>query len=268
MKPVPIKDLKPQLPQLGRIRMGMQVPTKSGNNMRPAKSQTFIFTGQRPELLDAIAADYGGTIEEWDNDKTADTHRLVTEARTVEVALFGDVLSEPCYEKWDGGTMRRRCDGVTVTGYPKDGSDPVDIDCICQGVDDESKHCKPKTHLTVMMPQTPIGGWRMVTSSMNAMRELHASYQAIVGSAQQSPDVMTRQAADGGLFKARLSMVERVSGEKQFVVPTLTADVTVGQLLAPAIEPPAAAEISDGGDDVFAGGTPVQIGAGDDVIDV
>ena len=221
---IPIAELtsRPRIAELGRIRAGKSVETKKGWR-RPVNSPTWILTAQTPENLEVLAGEYGGTVEEWtEGNKTSDRYRLITETETLHVVLPPDPLSVPVYERWDGGQIRRRCDGVTCTGWPKDGSPPVEVPCKCVDVDDSRYHCKIKQHLSVILPQCPVGVWRLSMGSMNAAREMSASVDII------------RMASRAGLPRAVLTRREAKSGEKEYRVPVLTTVASFDELEAAA----------------------------------
>lgn len=241
---VPIKQIKPRLPEIGRIRPGISVErtSKSGKKYQsPANSETWVLTAQQRDNLDRLADVYGGVVEAWEEDRTRDAWRLVTEATALTVILPPGALSEPCYEKWERGQIRRRCDGETLVGFPRDGSQPVEVDCICATVDDTEKHCTPKSHLNVLFPETPVGVWRLTTTSRNAMAELAASVEII------------NMAAHVGLPRAMLTRQFRTSGEKQFWVPIVTTEATFEELESGARSAVAALSAGDG---TRAGGRP------------
>lgn len=242
----PVGDIRRRLPELGRIRAGYSEPVKGKDYSRPVKSDTWIVTTNgRPEILERLAVVYGGTVEEWDQPRTNDTHRLVTESDRLQVVLPPNPFNkqdpadptEPVtrYEKWEGGECRRRCDGMVCIGYPKDGSQPVEVPCLCQEVDDASKHCKPKTYLSLMLPQAPIGVFRLATTSRNAMAELASAVDVI------------QLASSVGLPTATLLLEDRrrpgrtIDGVQQpgkrFKVPVLTTNATLEEVQHAAAAP-------------------------------
>lgn len=248
--PTPIDEIKrDHLPQAGRIRMGTTVEgvSKAGKAyQRPTTSDTWILTSSRVADLEALAQAYGGTVEPWNNDKTADTHRLVTDAVSLEVILHPSAMGKPTYQKWDGGTMRRNCDGRTVTGYPiaqkgKPKPEPIDMPCICNSQEDKPDECKPKTHLSLLLPQVPLGVWRLTTSSNAALRELFGSVAVLqqsqaVGLPLGELRIDKRKGSDGKLFSvpvlsSRASMVDMLEAGNArpslSVVPPM-AEITTG----------------------------------------
>ena len=201
----------PSLPQVGRIRMGKK--TEKGTE----RVNHWILTSSRRDQLEILAAEYGGKVKEWTDTTSKDKFRLQTGTDELEVILHPEGIQEPLFELWDGGGCRRRCDAITCTWFPKDGSQPVEGACPCNKSGDVL--CKPKTHLRVMFPQTVLGFWRLVTSSNTAIPELFGSAEVI------------REASNRGYPNAVLRIEHRSSGFKQWTVPVLTSTATMGQLL-------------------------------------
>ena len=201
----PISEIQEQqrIPQLGRIRVG---------SMEQKKSPYWILSGGRLDMLEILAGRYGGEPQEWEGSQSPDPYRLVTRTPVespLEVILPPDALSEPRYERWDGPKMLRACDGVNMIGYPKTGGAPVEDTCKCTGLDNPP--CKPKTHVRLMFPETPIGVWRLSTNSLNAMLEMQAAIDII------------RLASSRGFPRAGLVLSHRKSGGNKIRVPVLTS---------------------------------------------
>lgn len=269
MKPVKLAELEARIPDIGRIRAGHQVQKQrkdgKGTYMASVQTLNWILSAQTTDNLEILQAvpEIGGTIEAWPDPNTTDRFRLYTETEQLHVVLPPGALSEPSYQRWGGGRLIRRCDGETCQAWPKDmaetikaweqkfpGKPPpnprdtsVTIPCVCHDLDDERLQCQPKQHLGVLLPQVTIGQWRLVTSSMNALRELKASVEIV------------RLASAVNLPRAILTRVDRVSGEKQFRVPIVTTAATFDQIQAAA---EALGALPGGG----VAGTPVAIAAG------
>lgn len=214
-KPVPFSHFKPRMSDLGRIRGGYK------GDRRPIESRTWILSAQTPDNLELLADIYGGTVEHKERSDSDDKYWLTTESEGLEVVLPDEPLSEPRWQKWNGKFLARNCDAVTCTVFEK-GKRPIETDCLCQGIDSERDWCKPKMHLSVILPQCPIGAWRLVTTSKNAVAELQTSIDLI------------RAASSLGFPRAVLTRVDRTSGEKQYRVPTLTTKASFEQLEAAA----------------------------------
>lgn len=221
----PIDEIRHRIAEIGRIRTGYSVErkkrSKEGTWMAPVKSDTWVLTSTRPDILAVLAERYGGQVDEWDDDRTQHTHRVITTTpvgEPLEVVLPPEPLGDPAYEMWESGSIRRRCNGVTVLGWPRDGSPPFEKDCICKGVDDPAKQCKPTTHLSLMFPESPVGVWRLTTRSYNAMAELRSSVEVI------------KAASMVGLPRAHLRVEIRRKPGKEYPVPVLTSMSTLAEL--------------------------------------
>lgn len=250
MKIIPVSEIKHRLPQTGRIRLGSQ----DGN--RAKRSETFILSSQRRDVLEPLAGRYGGSIEPWENRKTDDKWRVFTESDRIEVALPREPLSAPGYVAYRGSRLTRRCDGTTCIGYPEDGP-PVEVPCLCLQEDRESKRpCRPRTHLSVLLPESPIGQWRLVTGSAYAQQELYASAEAILLAAQI------------GLPRAWLTIETRTQPGKIFQVPVLTSMHSLQELeRASQSAPDALPESSAANSAELARPTPMALPRGAEIVD-
>ena len=107
----PIINLQRRMAEKARIRLGEQVPTKSGKK-RPSKLRTFRITSQDRDYVEEAAALYGGTVTEFDAGGWA----VTTEADTLNVIVPpGQMAFSQWYELWGNGFCKRRCDGQRVT---------------------------------------------------------------------------------------------------------------------------------------------------------
>jgi len=261
----PILDLQQRLQEVGRIRMGEKVATKSGGK-RPGRLAHFRLTSRDATRLEAAAAVYGGTVQPW--AERAGEHELYTEADQLRVIIIpGQALSQ-WWELWSGGGCTRRCDGFHEV--LSDGP------CLCKAEYDDKadqatneKACKATTRLAVLLPDVPgIGHWRLETHSYYAAVELAAANHLI--------EEATRR---GALLPARLRIDQRkkVAGgtTTPYPVPVLDLDVSADDLLqlGPAAAegevvqlpqlPPAPAQAPEGHTpvpDAARGGTSLQAG--------
>lgn len=218
---MPIIDLQRRLREIGRIRIGMQVPSEKGK-MRPKKIDTFRLTSQDPEVLQAAAAIYGGKPQKWEGAPAGEQWELISEAAQLPIVIPpGGVAFSQYYELWSGGGCQRRCDGMSE--LISDGP------CVC---DPDERECKPHSRLSVMLRDLPgLGVWRLDTGGWYAAVEL-AGAVAFIEIA----------AAAGRMLPARLRLEQRQikrEGEpiKRFAVPVIDLDVTVASLagnLSPA----------------------------------
>ena len=219
MNVVPIGHGEKRLPQAGRIRIGI----KGGPQGRKAIN-TFRFTSQKSEFLDAVAKAYGGRVKPFSDDKSPDSYEVISEAKEIKVILPPNPLSEN-YELWSGRTgLERRCNGVTCELTQRTGPESVEIiekPCLC-GQNGVLK-CKYLLRLSVMLPEVEtIGIWRLDTSSENARAEIPGVVELIT------------MAQGAGLYRARLRLEQRTVPGHRFNVPVLDAGVGAEGLAAGA----------------------------------
>lgn len=214
---MPILDLQVRARELGRIRLGQVVKANNGKT-RPSKIDRFRFTSYSRELLDQVAALYGGEVAEWQpQGGGAAGFEVITDAKRVPILVPPQPVSQ-WYELWSGGGCQRRCDGTTEV--------LTDAPCICiaEDADLEERACKPTTRLNVMLRDVPgLGVWRL---------ETHGYYAAV-----ELPAVAQFLANARGYVPASLVLEERVSkrnGEtRRYMVPAIEVEqVTPAQLLA------------------------------------
>lgn len=215
---MPIIDLQRRLAEIGRIRIGQQVPTNNGKS-RPEKLDTFRLTSADKVRIDHAAGIYGGTPQQW-QAPAGQQWEVVTQASALDVIVPpSDMAFSQHYELWSAGGCQRRCDGMTeaITQGP----------CLC---DPEQRACDIHTRLSVMLRDLPgLGVWRIDTSGYYAAVELQGAVQVIQVAAGQ-----------GRMLPARLRLEQRmvkrtVDGKSQtrrFAVPVLDVEVSPGELMA------------------------------------
>lgn len=222
-----IATLPARLRELGRIRLGVQVATKNGGT-RPAALETFRFTSPSRSLIDAAAAEFGGTVEEWQPPDGSAQWQVITETAEVDVMVPPTAALDQAYELWRAGGCHRRCNGLV--------NDLAGAPCACPADPEErtalaadGQACSPVTRLNVMLPQLPdLGVWRV---------EAHGYYAAVeLGGAGFLLDLA---AANGRMLPARLRLDQRHvkrpdQPRRDFVVPVLELPHTLDQVLADA----------------------------------
>lgn len=213
---MPILTLQRRLRELGRIRMGVQKPTGRVRNgratYRPEKLDRFRITSASKPLLERVAELYGGNVQPWDNNGSAQFEVITTSTR-LPVLVPPQAVSQ-YFELWSEGGCQRRCDGETELLR--------DEPCPC-GPDPFERQCKPTTRLNVILREVEgIGVFRL---------ESHGYY-----SATELPDVAAFLARAGAYVEAWLGMEERtaIRGGKtrRWMVPTLEVNITPSALLA------------------------------------
>jgi hypothetical protein len=213
----PIIDIQRRMVEVGRLRMGNQVPyTKRDGTTayRAAKLEHWRLTSRDRARLDAAAALYGGEVRPW-AERDGEFELFTSTAELPILILPGQTLSQ-WYETWSAGGCQRRCDGAreVLTDQP----------CICD-TEKGDRACKPTTRLSVMLPDVPgLGCWRL---------ESHGYYAAVELSGTAT--MLENATARGQLLPARLRIDQRtkVEGGKttRYAVPVIDIDITVRQAL-------------------------------------
>ena len=225
---MPILDLQRRLAEVGRIRLGEQVTTRSGKKA-PAKLTRFRFTSPSAEIIDQAANLYGGTPNDW-SAPSGPQREVVTEATSIPVLIPpGDMAFSQWYEMWSGGGCQKRCDGRFDIQR--------DRACDC---DPDARECKPTTRVSMVLPEMAgVGLWRVETHGFYAATELGATVELL------------QSLAPGRLVPGRLRLDARtvkrtVDGKPQtrnYVVPVLDIEGTMAQIgrgeVPVAIEAPA-----------------------------
>lgn len=211
-----IIELQRRLREVGRIRIGEQVPTTKRDGTagtRPKKLEHFRLTSRDRQVIEAAAAQWGGTARPWDGAPDGEQFEVFTEAKELPVIVPpGDMSFSQAYEQWSAGGCKVRCDGRW---------DHIsDKACHC---DPEARACDIHTRLSVMLPDLPgIGVWRLDTQGYYGAVELGG----IV-------DLVASHSERGIMLPARLRLeqrsVKRTDNGKvvtrNFAVPVLDVDV-------------------------------------------
>lgn len=235
----PILTIQKRMMELGRVRLG-----EKGPKGEPRRLSSFRFTSASRELLEAVAAQHGGTVEAWQGAPDEGYFQVTTDAASLDIILppvFSDADGSPTlpysqwFELWSGGGCQRRCDGDTesLSGKP----------CMCdpekRRAGDPSQ-CKATTRVSFMLPDVPgLGVWRIDSHGWNAAVELPTTL-----------DVLAEAAREQRFVPAVLAIQHRtrkVDGQtRRYIVPVIELPgVTVRQLAAGqaplAVNAPAAA---------------------------
>src|SRR4051794_9118777 len=72
-----VLDLQRRGQQIGRIRLGEQVPVGTSGKTRPSKLSRFRFTTANRRIADAIVDLFGGQVRPWEGQWEAITERSV-----------------------------------------------------------------------------------------------------------------------------------------------------------------------------------------------
>lgn len=223
----PIIDIQRSLAEVGRIRMGHQVPLKGKEGTRPATLEHWRITTPDRHRADEIARLYGGEVKAW--EEREGFWEIFTETDVLPIALVPGHSVTQWYELWSGGGCQRRCDGVT--------EQLTDDACLC---DPDARECKPHTRLNVMLPEVRgFGHFRLDTQGYYAARELGGVV-----------DLFGKMAAAGEIVNARLRIDQRKEikdGEtKRYSVPVIDVDVSLNELLSDGRYVPLDASVARG----------------------
>jgi hypothetical protein len=217
---MPIIDLQRRVHEVGRIRIGHQIPTTKGT--RPAKLETFRLTSASHALIDEVADLYGGTPNQWEAP-AGQQWEVITTASVLPVIVPPTELAfSQWYELWAASGCQRRCDGATAT-Y-NDGGNIQEGECLC---DPDNRECAIHTRLSVMLAKlNGLGLWRIESQGYNAAAELQGAVHVIEMAARR-----------GELLPAVLRLEQRVTkrpgqGTRRFAVPVLDITVTPAQLFS------------------------------------
>ncbi len=210
---MPILTLQKRVRELGRIRIGVVVPTDKGKT-RPEKLDRFRFTSASKELLGKVAALYGGTVQAWTpaNGGTPQWE-VVTTATRLPILVPPQPVTQ-WYETWSGGGAQRRCDGEREV--------LTDAPCLCDP-DPIKRMCKPTTRLNVVLKDVEgIGVWRL---------ESHGYYAAM-----ELPEAAELLARAGGYISGWLGLEARTAKRegktRNWMTPILEIDISPAALLA------------------------------------
>lgn len=233
----PVVDLQRQLREIGRIRMGEKRISKNGREY-PAAIDRFRFTCASRGILEAMAAEVGGTVEAWESPAGPQWQLTSTAS---DIAVVVPPMEEPFsqwYELWSAAGCQRRCDGQRATIATERGSEIVMSEraCVCNA---ENRECKLTTRASLILPWAPgIGVWRLESHGYYAAVELTGTLQ-----------YLAVQASQGVYMECRLRLdkrTKRVPGQptNEYVVPVLDTDATPAQLMAGGIVPSEAPQIA------------------------
>lgn len=220
---MPLLDIQRRAQQLGRIRIGQQVPTANGK-MRPAKLGTFRLTTASRTTADAVAAHFGGTVQQFTTARTAGQWEVITELAELPVMVPPVGALTQDYELWTAAGCARRCDSQIERISGEACMCPADA-LARQAAAQRGEACKAMTRLNVMLPDLPgLGLWRLDTSGYYAAVELGGA-----------ADLLQQATARGLSIPAELAIEQREvrrpgQKPKQFPVPVLRVLPTLREM--------------------------------------
>ncbi len=218
-----ILTLQRRLRSAGRIRIGAKVATSSGKE-RPSKLDSFRFTSSDRGAVEAVASEYGGTVQQWAGAPVGTQWEVFADATSLDVVVPPtDIAFSQFFEDWTSGVCRKRCDGVTNL--------LADEPCTC---DPEKPECKPTTRLNVMLASLDgIGVWRLESRGWNSAAELSGSMEVL--KAMQARGSMGAMVPGRLMLEQRQSRSTDASGKvvtHNFAVPTLDFNVSVAAMVS------------------------------------
>jgi len=213
-----IQGLVYRLPKHGQIRIGKK--TEKGY---PTSLKHFRFTSPDRSAIEAVAAEYGGSVSSWMNGKNPEWE-VLTEASEIAVMLPPDPIVGPMFEFWKQSVRLFECDRVTCTKVVNGPEGPEYQHVPCRCLDEGKDVCTPTTRLNVLLHNVPLGGaWQLRTGSRAAAEELPGMVQVVQLISQRT------------MTPARLAIEPRTSkglGKvKHYVVPVLRSGSTLAELM-------------------------------------
>lgn len=209
--------------ELGRIRLGKKAETKAGKEY-PVKLEEWRLTSGSQALLEAAAVLYGGTVQPWEDAPDEGYFELFTTSRELRVLIPRTLRTvSQAYERWQGGTCERRCDGTTeqITDGP----------CVCPSIANPKERCEPMTRISLMLPDLPgIGVWRLDTGGWHAATTIPATIELLKQLSTQPwiPAILRLEQRSRKVREADGKVVTH-----RFAVPALDLPgVTVGRIIA------------------------------------
>lgn len=215
-----IINLQRSFMEVGRIRIGMQVP--AGKGTRPARLETFRLTSPDKSRIEAAQQLYGGKVEEW-QAPSGKQWQIVSDVNTLPVLVppIADLALSQWFELWSGAGCQRRCDTVREIIN--------ETDCLC---DPGVRECTPHTRLCLLLPDLPgLGVWRLDTQGYHAAKELGLSVE----------NILKIYGNRGDLHPAQLRLDQRIvkrpgQTTKRFAVPMLDITESPNELLRRSAE--------------------------------
>ena len=238
-----IRSLPARYPEIGRIRLGSKGPKGE-----PRKGKFLRFSSDDRVVLDALAAQLGGEVKAWDDDKAEQAWHLTTESASVPVLLPPDPI-DTVYEKWGSGGIAKRCDGerCLVPLQSPDGGHMVERDCVClaEGLmpgdreDQKKGACQVTVRLRLVIPSVPgLGAWMCTSHSIYAAMELPGQVE-----------LLQAMSGAGRLVPAEFAIEPRTEKKpwekfkRDYIVPVLRVRASLAQL---ASGEPVAGELMPG----------------------
>jgi hypothetical protein len=220
-----VLDVQSRNQETGRIRIGHTLVSQNGKPY-PARLDTFRLTTPSRFAADQAAALFGGEPRPWEGHR-GQFEVITTESEFDVTIPPKDGIFTMAYEWWKGGGILHRCNSqVQQDGQPcvcPHAADTTNDDEVHAQALERSRRaklnppqaCSLITRISVMIPDLPIGVWRIDTKSFNAA--------SVIGDQAE----ILEQARDLGIFlraQLRIQQDSRVvDGQTtRFAFPVLT----------------------------------------------
>ena len=258
---VRVKGRQARLPVLGQIRFGTteEATNREGKKYdRPVSLETFRFTSLSRKIIDAIAEEYGGTVE---NFKGGQGYEVITEAKSIHAYLppSKDMALSSEMSWWSYRECKRRCDGEEEFT----GSAPRP--CLCKIEEERANDkgeayklkCKPDTRLKLLLPEMPgTGVWTLNTNSWEALDSFPGVVDMLFDWIKGKPTIEQLEVI---VHLKRKKGKDKNGQATTWVVPVLTATKSLKALLssgggsddAPELGAPVAPDGTQGGPDAL-----------------
>ncbi|PZG12456.1 hypothetical protein C1I95_25755 [Micromonospora craterilacus] len=218
---MPIKELQRRLTQVGVIRLGQQLMSKN-NKPYPSKLETLRFTSPSKAIVEAAAAQFGGTVQPWTPPVGGPQFEVITDAREIRVLVPPQQI-DPNYELWGNGFRSRMCDGETERISQKG--------CLCAPVRVAAEAagrnlkpgevCKPTTRMSLMVADIPsLGVFKLESHGWNAAAELPGLAEAVANAPRPIPALLEVQRREKKLFHPNKPANEQIES-RVYMVPVV-----------------------------------------------
>lgn len=226
-----IRTLPKKLTELGRIRLGWQMPNANGKGKHPAKLAEFRLTSNNKPLLHFAANLYGGTVQPWADAPTPGQYELYTTSNAIDVLVPTQSAVSVQYEIWSSGGCQKRCDGCHITHSLHLAQ--IGEPCECPEDDQaraalalDGKACTRVLRLNVLLPDLPgMGCWRLESKGFYATAELLGTLEMLQGAGMEHTIIEA-------VLRLEQRSVKREGKTLHFAVPVLWPKYTPRQLLA------------------------------------
>lgn len=233
-----ILDIQRRAAQIGRIRIGNQVPSGKFNTdgspkMRPAKLGAFRLTTSSEYAAKATADLLGGAAQRWEGAPTAGQWEVFTDRDQMSVMIPPSPTAvDSWYEMWTAAGCTRRCDGHVEQKSGQDCLCPAD-QALRSAQAKAGRACRMTTRVNVLIPDLPgVGQW---------MLESHGYYAAVELSG--TAELLAQASARGLVIPAVLRIEQRERRiprpdqaplVNKFAVPVLEVLATLREITAAA----------------------------------